>query len=156
MKYRRVLVIGERKSGKETIADWLNDSVRKYYDNEPIYREKTIQVPSAYLENSWMYRNIITISQDAACVLLVIDMDGEETRYSPGFARIFTRPVYGVVTHCSSEEKKQRAYEELKRIGICHMPLFLDPACAEEKEKLQNWYTEICQENLEVKNESRK
>lgn len=143
MKRKRVLVIGERKSGKEVVADWLNGTVKRYHDNEVIYRENTIQIPSSYLENSWMYKNIITVAQDASSVLLVIDAKETKTRYSPGFATIFTKSVICVVTHCETEDEKLRVLKEVERIGIKTVPLYINLDEVADQEKLQNWYADV-------------
>lgn len=53
MKRKRILIIGPRGSGKSTLAKYINADpgpVRRVQDT--IYAKATIDVPSAYLENT--------------------------------------------------------------------------------------------------------
>ena len=99
MKRKRIMVIGPRGCGKTTLVNSLND-----YDGplkrtqDTIYGKNTIDVPSAYIENAWMYKHMIALSQDAWCMLLMVDQSRTDEVYSHGFAKAFQCPVIGVIS----------------------------------------------------------
>ncbi|MEI3503601.1 MAG: EutP/PduV family microcompartment system protein [Anaerovoracaceae bacterium] len=68
------MVIGPKGCGKTTLVNYINDydgPLRRTQDT--IYGRETIDVPSAYIENAWMYKHMIALAQDAWCILLLLD-----------------------------------------------------------------------------------
>lgn len=128
MKRKRILIIGPRGSGKSSLANIINgDSgpVRRVQDT--IYAKETIDVPSAYLENTWMYRHLIALSQDAWCVLMLFDARNKESVYSPGFTQAFHIPVTAVVTHYKDDvDALTRIQKQCKDAGVCSEVCFFD------------------------------
>lgn len=122
MRKKRVMVIGPTGSGKTSLANALNgessDSrVRK--TQNIIYKDKTIDVPGAYLESSWMYKHLIAAAQDASHVLIIVDQSRCDDVYSPGLAKVFRSPVIGVITKTDLKpENENTAVSLLKRLGI--------------------------------------
>jgi len=120
MRKKRIMIIGPRKSGKSTLAHRLNGeegSINKSQD--VIYGKNTIDVPGAYLENSWMYKHIIALSQDASHILFVIDESQNNSPYSPGFANAFSCPVYGVITKgAETNPNREKSMKILKEAGV--------------------------------------
>lgn len=99
MRKKRIMIIGPSKSGKTTLANILNDDIGPVkHSQDVIYGRDTIDVPSAYLENTWMYKHLIALSQDASHVLIIIDSEKKHDVYAPGFAEAFNCPVIGVIT----------------------------------------------------------
>ncbi len=120
MRKKRIMVIGPSRSGKTTIVNALND-----YDGplrrtpDLIYGKNTIDVPSAYIENAWMYKHVIALSQDASHVLILVDQSNCTEIYSPGFAKSFRCPVIGVITKCDlTSENEEKCLRQLKIIGV--------------------------------------
>ena len=71
MRKKRIMVIGPKGCGKTTLVNSINDydgPLRRTQDT--IYGRETIDVPSAYIENAWMYKHMIALAQDAWCILL--------------------------------------------------------------------------------------
>lgn len=128
MKRKRILIIGPRGCGKSTLAKVINaDSspVRRVQDT--IYARETVDVPSAYLENTWMYRHLIALSQDAWCVLMLFDARKKESIYSPGFAKAFRVPVIAVVTHYrGNQEALARVQKQCQEAGVSFESVFFD------------------------------
>ncbi|CAH2213947.1 EutP/PduV family microcompartment system protein [Tepidibacter aestuarii] len=120
MRKKRVMVIGPTKSGKTTLVNALNDydgPLRRTQDI--IYGKNTIDVPGSYIENTWMYKHIIAVSQDASHVLILVDQSKCDNVYSPGFAKSFRCPVIGVITKVDLKvENEELCYKQLKEIGI--------------------------------------
>ncbi|MBS5823092.1 MAG: ethanolamine utilization protein EutP [Clostridium argentinense] len=120
MRKKRIMVIGTSRSGKTSIVNALND-----YDGplrrtpDLIYSKNTIDVPGSYIENAWMYKHLIALSQDASHVLILVDQSNCTEVYSPGFAKAFTCPVIGVITKCDiNPENEEKCLRQLKVIGI--------------------------------------
>lgn len=120
MRKKRVMVIGPTKSGKTTLVNALNDydgPLRRTQDI--IYGKNTIDVPGSYIENTWMYKHIIAVSQDASHILILINQSKCDNIYSPGFAKLFRCPVIGVITKVDlNVENEKLCYKQLKEIGI--------------------------------------
>ena len=120
MKRKRIMVIGPRGCGKTTLVNSLND-----YDGplkrtqDTIYGKNTIDVPSAYIENAWMYKHMIALSQDAWCMLLMVDQSRTDEVYSHGFAKAFQCPVIGVISKSDmAPENRPVCERQLETIGV--------------------------------------
>lgn len=126
MKKKRIMVVGRRASGKTTIVNFLNDykgPLKRTAD--VIYGEKTMDIPSSYLESPWMYKHIIALSQDAKKIVYVLDSKNPKETISDGFTKLFNLEVVGVINKARDDEKNIKTCKEtLKRIGI-NEPYFL-------------------------------
>lgn len=120
MRKKRIMIIGPTNCGKTTLANALNDynkPARKTQDI--IYGKNTIDVPGAYIENSWMYKHLISASQDASHILIIVDWSKRTDVYSPGFAKVFRCPVIGVINKTDLLcEKEESCIRQLKHIGV--------------------------------------
>ncbi|SFA99373.1 EutP/PduV family microcompartment system protein [Clostridium frigidicarnis] len=120
MRRKRIMVIGPSRCGKTTLVNVLNDyegPLRRTPDL--IYGENTIDVPGAYIENAWMYKHIIAISQDASHILILVDHSNCTEIYPYGFAKCFRCPVIGVITKCDLiSENEEKCLQQLKDIGV--------------------------------------
>ena len=120
MRKKRIMIIGAKNCGKTSMANFLNDCegpLRKTQDT--IYGKNTIDVPGAYIENSWMYMHTIAISQDAKCIILMVDQSRCTEIYSPGFAKVFRCPVIGVINKTDrNPENRERCAKQMKKIGV--------------------------------------
>lgn len=96
---RRVMIIGPEGSGKSYLAHLLEGSEAPLGKRQdPIYGSCTIDVPAAYLEHRWMAHHLIAMAQNqAACLVLLADIERNRQVYSHGFAKLFSCPAYGVV-----------------------------------------------------------
>lgn len=96
MRKKRIMIIGPGKSGKTTLAAWLEDSSDIRRVQNMVYRKNTLDTPGAYLESPWMHHHLIAAAQDASCVVMTADAKGKREVYPPGFAKAFRVPVIGV------------------------------------------------------------
>ncbi|WP_273484132.1 EutP/PduV family microcompartment system protein [Desulforamulus ruminis] len=117
---KRIMVVGPGQSGKSTLIDVLNDCagpLRKTQD--VIYGQRTIDTPSSYIENPFMYKYLIAIAQTASHVLLLVDQSRPVEVYPPGFAKSFNRPVIGVINKIDlAPENARLCMQQLKRAGV--------------------------------------
>ncbi len=100
-----------------------NNPIRKVANL--LYTEKTIIVPSAYLECPWMHKHIIALQQEASEALFLISLNNTK-RYPPGFSRVFKVAKTGIIM-CHSTRKKvkkvEQAQVELKELGCSEIDL---------------------------------
>jgi ethanolamine utilization protein EutP len=119
MRKKRIMVIGPTNCGKTTLVHALNDEdgpIRK--TQNLIYGKNTIDVPGSYIENTWMYKYLISAVQDASHVLILVDQSKIADVYSPGFAKVFRCPVIGVITKIDlMPENEDLCIRQLKNIG---------------------------------------
>lgn len=117
---KRVMIIGAKGVGKSSIASEINKEKRAVSRcPDVIYGKKTIDVPSAYLENTWMYKYLVSISQDASCIIVVVDTRKQDDIYSHGFAKAFSKKVIGVINVIEGEVNHYKdAVKTLKQIGV--------------------------------------
>ena len=71
------MIIGPGKSGKTTLAAWLEDSSDIRRVQNMVYRKNTLDTPGAYLESPWMHHHLIAAAQDASCVVMTADAKGK-------------------------------------------------------------------------------
>jgi ethanolamine utilization protein EutP len=117
MRKKRVMIIGPTRCGKTSLANAINGSDRPIRRTQDIiYGERTIDVPGSYIENTDLYKHIIAAAQDAVCVLILTDQSAIADVYSPGFARVFTKPTFGVVT--KTDLARDNADSAVRRLAM--------------------------------------
>ena len=117
---KRVMIIGTKGVGKSSIANLINNDNRAVSRcPDVIYGKNTIDVPSAYLENTWMYKYLVSISQDASCIVVVVDTRKQDDIYSHGFTKAFSKKVFGVINIIEGEVSHYNdAVKTLKHTGV--------------------------------------
>lgn len=89
-----------------------------------IYGKRTMDCPGSYVENADMYKHLIASSQDASHVLILVDQSRPIDIYSPNFARVFTKPVVGVITKVDlMPENEESCMRQMRLIGV-EEPIF--------------------------------
>lgn len=140
MKKKRIMIIGARGSGKTSIANILNGiSKTPARCQDVIYGKNTIDIPSAYIENSWMYKNMIALSQDASHILIVVKNSHKDDIYSEGFAKVFTKPVIGIINKEDFEHLQEKAISTLKSIKVEEPYFIVNAKSGEGIEELKSY-----------------
>ena len=131
---KRLLIVGMDDDENRKVAqkiEAINHPIPKRANL--IYTNKTILVPSAYLECPWMHKHIIALQQEAREVLFLVSLN-DKKRYPPGFARVFQVPKKGgIVGDISKKVKKTRKQAELELIEIGCLPPYLSANLEEKK-----------------------
>ncbi|MGO3604393.1 MAG: EutP/PduV family microcompartment system protein [Enterococcus malodoratus] len=116
---KHIMIMGPANSGKSTAANWLNETNRTLKETQDtIYGKYTIDTPSAYLENDWMYRYLFSISQTAGRLLCLVDGKRTTNLYPPNFFKAFNCPAVGLIKSPDTEDEKRIAIEYLKAAGV--------------------------------------
>lgn len=125
MRRKRVMVIGPSRCGKTTLVRALEEDDRPLRRTpDLIYGKRTMDCPGSYVENADMYKHLIAASQDASHVLILVDQSRPIDIYSPNFARVFTKPVVGVITKVDlTPENEESCMRQMRLIGI-ESPIF--------------------------------
>lgn len=144
MRKKRVMITGAGKSGKTTIAGWLDETDGTSGKLANIrYGPRTIDIPGAYLECPWMHCHLIDSASDAGCVVMLADQSRCREIYPPGFAKAFRVPVLGVITKSNKcPEKRLLCEQQLKRAGVQPPYYYItdeEDSCRELKEKIMNY-----------------
>lgn len=148
MRKKRIMVIGPSNSGKTTLVSELNGNdgpMRKVPDL--IYGKNTIDVPSAYIENAWMYQHAIAVAQDASHVLILVDQSNCIEIYSHGFAKSFNCKTVGVISKCDlMPENEEKCIGNLKNIGVKEPYFKISFESGEGIEELKKYLFGECEE----------
>jgi len=125
----KIMLIGGVGAGKSSLSAWLNDSREEVRKTQALtYCDVTIDTPGEYLENPFMYKNIIAVAEEADWVVFVQALDQIRCVYPPGMARSFNRPTVGVVTKADMEsENLEKVLLNFKEMGL-EEPFFITSA----------------------------
>lgn len=120
MKEPKVMVIGGIGAGKSSLIARLNDSNEEVRKTQTLtYCNSTIDTPGEYLENPFMYKNIIAVSEEADCVIFVQDLHQIRCMYPPGLARSFNKRTLGVITKADGDlANLPKVLLDFKEIGL--------------------------------------
>ena len=118
---KRIMVIGPKGSGKTTLVNYINGFTGKLRKSQDvIYTALTMDVPSGYLEQPFRNSYIISLAQNAWCVLFLVDQSDLTELYSPGFAKaVQCKKRIGIVSKCDLKtENYEDSVKMLKKIGL--------------------------------------
>jgi ethanolamine utilization protein EutP len=117
---KKIMVIGPKNCGKTTLVNALHGydgPLRKTQD--VIYGKYAIDVPATFVESPWMHKHLITISQQASHLLILVDQSRCINVYPPNFAKVFRCPVIGTISKADlNPENEERCIRQLKDTGI--------------------------------------
>lgn len=122
----KVMFIGASGSGKTTLYQRIFDLPLTYSKTQSLeFYEQIIDTPGEYLENRNYYSALLVTSMEADYVALVMDCTDMQTVFPPGFARMFTRPTFGIVSKIDLAGDMPRgctyAEDSLRQAGVSQL-----------------------------------
>lgn len=123
---KKILLIGGIGAGKTSLKQKLTDQAVAYLKTQIVeYSQTFIDCPGEYLEIPRYYHVIIDASHMVDEIWALQDARCSRTIYPPNFARVFNKPVVGVVTKIDLPEADiDRAVAYLNNAGIAE-PIYL-------------------------------
>ena len=127
---QRILIIGPKPEHIQLLAQEIEQAkppLRKVASI--VFKEKTILVPSTYLESPWMHKHIISLQQKASKVIFLMPIPSRKKSYPPNFAYVFRVPVIGVGIYQTKDKRliesptSQQIFQE---VGCQKKSYFLD------------------------------
>ena len=119
MRKKRVMIVGAGRSGKTTLASFLEGGGAIRRIPNMVYRSVTLDTPGPYLESPWMHQHLIASAQDACCIAMLASATEKSFTYPPEFAKAFRVPIFGVITIGDlSEADIEMARQDLMQAGV--------------------------------------
>ncbi|KNZ42485.1 EutP/PduV family microcompartment system protein [Acetobacterium bakii] len=119
---KKVMFIGPSGSGKTTLYQRLGSYDIAYDKTQVIeFHNNIIDTPGEYLENRGYYSALQVTSVEADVVALVMDCKSRSNVFPPGFARMFIKPIIGIVTKIDlilDEKDYSYAEDSLRLSGV--------------------------------------
>lgn len=96
---KKIMMMGRVSCGKTTLCQYLAGMELQYQKTQTVQIVgDAIDTPGEYVENRALMRGLTVTAVDADAVLFLQDCTDPESRFSPGQAAMYGRPVIGVVT----------------------------------------------------------
>jgi ethanolamine utilization protein EutP len=120
---KKVMFIGSTGSGKTTLYQRLSSAEVSYDKTQTIeFHSNIIDTPGEYLENRGYYSALQVTSTEADIIAFVMDCTSRRNVFPPGFSRMFTRPVIGIISKLDLvEDDITFAENSLKLAGVKQM-----------------------------------
>ena len=114
------MLVGENGVGRRSLARALGFALPRLHRPLAVeYAGPFVFPPPEFLENRRFYRALITTSMECDDLLLLQDATRRTSAFPPGFARIFNRRVWGVVTKTDrADADVPRAQRFLQSAGL--------------------------------------
>lgn len=117
---RRIMIIGEWKSGKSSLIRALSGA--DYTPRKVLavdFFGRFVNTPSEFLENRRFYPALITAAADCDLLVFVQDAVRRSCQIPPAFASMFNRRVIGVITKTDLPDADvRRARRFLENAGV--------------------------------------
>lgn len=120
VQLRPMLLIGGVGVGKTTLRQGLQGDALTYAKTQAVeVHDDVIDTPGEFLESRFYKHALINASYNSEVVVLVQAADLSGTKFPPGFATAFTRPVVGVITKSGlgTPESCREAEQQLQLAG---------------------------------------
>lgn len=118
---KRMMLVGKVGSGKTTLTQRLCNTEIRYDKTQTVeFHDYIIDTPGEYLENRVYFKGLVVSSYDADVIVLIESMTNDVDGFSFGFANMFNKPVYGLITKIdlvNDDEVLERAKQRLLQAG---------------------------------------
>ncbi|NVF11513.1 ethanolamine utilization protein EutP [Anaerococcus sp. AGMB00486] len=101
------LIIGNDGVGKTSLSSIIEEKdLNKKKSLDFQYRDKTIEAPEGFIENSYLNNALIMIGQNQAKVVVFMLDDEKDNHIPPNFARTFTRKTITIINKIDLYDKE--------------------------------------------------
>lgn len=115
---KKILFIGKSGCGKTTLTQKINGESLNYKKTQSVeYYDNIIDTPGEYLENRMLYNALMVSSYDTDVIGMVQAVNDDDSKFPPGFASAFTKPVIGIVAKADLEGNLEKIKESLYIAG---------------------------------------
>lgn len=116
----RVLLIGGVGAGKTTLKQRLMNEAQVYRKTQMLeFKGLFIDCPGEYLQMPTYYRVLIDSSHRVDEVWALQDASNRRTLFPPNFAKVFKKPVVGIITKIDrSDAAPELAEKYLRQAGV--------------------------------------
>lgn len=116
----KVLLIGGIGAGKTSLKQMLLNEELRYRKTQMLDFSKTfIDCPGEYLEIPRYYHVLIDTSHRVSEIWILQDATKKRTLFPPNFAKVFNKPVVGIMTKVDlAEANEEQAAFFLRYAGI--------------------------------------
>lgn len=140
----RIMLLGPVRAGKTTLLQALLQADGKAEKTQSIqFYDGGIDTPGEYSQMPRYYSALQVTAMGASHILIIQDASDTKISLPPGFARMFSKPVAGVVTKIDlPNADRQRACQRLKQAGVKQPVFYVSAHSGEGLEDLIEFLTE--------------
>ncbi|MHC1761510.1 MAG: EutP/PduV family microcompartment system protein [Negativicutes bacterium] len=121
----RILLIGGVGVGKTTLKQCLMQETQAYRKTQMLeFKGLFIDCPGEYLQMPTYYRVLIDASHRVAEVWALQDASNKRTIFPPNFAKVFNKPVVGIITKIDRADAMPETAEKILRQAGVVAPVF--------------------------------
>lgn len=104
---RKRLIIGNDGVGKTSLASLIEErKLKKKKSLDFQYRNKTIEAPEGYIENSYLNNALIMVGQNQAEVVVFMLDNEKDNHIPPNFAKSFTKKTITIINKIDLYDEK--------------------------------------------------
>ncbi|MDY3007283.1 EutP/PduV family microcompartment system protein [Anaerococcus porci] len=101
------LIIGNDGVGKTSLSSIIEEKdLNKKKSLDFQYRDKTIEAPEGFIENSYLNNALIMVGQNQAKVVVFMLDDEKDNHIPPNFAKTFTRKTITIINKIDLYDKE--------------------------------------------------
>jgi len=121
----RILLIGGVGAGKTTLKQCLMNETQTHRKTQMLeFKGLFIDCPGEYLQMPTYYRVLIDASHRVDEVWALQDASNKRTIFPPNFAKVFKKPVVGIITKIDREDAAPASAEKFLRQAGVVAPIF--------------------------------
>ena len=121
----RILLIGGVGAGKTTLKQCLMNETQTRRKTQMLeFKGLFIDCPGEYLQMPTYYRVLIDASHRVDEVWALQDASNKRTIFPPNFAKVFKKPVVGIITKIDREDATPASAEKFLRQAGVVAPIF--------------------------------